>query len=55
MIEQLWAGSWINHDFSTWIGEEEENVAWEYLVQTRGFSTDVYYWEAAATQPRSFG
>jgi predicted glycosyl hydrolase (DUF1957 family) len=37
MIEQLWAGSWINHDFSTWIGEEEENVAWEYLVETRDF------------------
>jgi alpha-amylase/alpha-mannosidase (GH57 family) len=26
-IEQLWAGSWISHDFSTWIGEEEENTA----------------------------
>jgi alpha-amylase/alpha-mannosidase (GH57 family) len=37
MIEQLWAGSWINHDFSTWIGEEEENVAWEYLAETRDF------------------
>jgi alpha-amylase/alpha-mannosidase (GH57 family) len=37
MIDRLWAGSWINHDFSTWIGEEEENVAWEYLVETRDF------------------
>ncbi len=34
-IEQLWAGSWISHDFSTWIGEEEENTAWDYLRQTR--------------------
>lgn len=34
-IEDLWAGSWINHDFSTWIGEEEENNAWELLAQTR--------------------
>lgn len=34
-IEQLWAGSWINHDFSTWIGEEEENRAWEYLLEAR--------------------
>ncbi|MCL5428819.1 MAG: glycoside hydrolase [Chloroflexi bacterium] len=34
-IEDLWAGSWINHDFSTWIGEEEENAAWELLAQTR--------------------
>ncbi len=35
MIEDLWAGSWINHDFSTWIGEEEENRAWDYLAETR--------------------
>lgn len=36
-IEDLWAGSWINHDFSTWIGEEEENTAWELLAETRAF------------------
>ncbi len=36
-IEDLHAGSWINHDFSTWIGEEEENLAWEYLAETRDF------------------
>jgi alpha-amylase/alpha-mannosidase (GH57 family) len=34
-IEDLWAGSWINHDFSTWIGEDEENKAWDYLAETR--------------------
>jgi alpha-amylase/alpha-mannosidase (GH57 family) len=34
-IEELWAGSWINHDFSTWIGEEEENQAWDLLAETR--------------------
>ncbi|MFO7683402.1 MAG: glucodextranase DOMON-like domain-containing protein, partial [Chloroflexota bacterium] len=34
-IEKLWAGSWINHDFATWIGEEEENRAWEYLLEAR--------------------
>lgn len=34
-IDDLWAGSWINHDFSTWIGEDEENRAWEYLASTR--------------------
>ncbi len=34
-IEQLWAGSWINHDFATWIGEDEENRAWEYLLEAR--------------------
>jgi alpha-amylase/alpha-mannosidase (GH57 family) len=36
-IEELWAGSWINHDFTTWIGEDEENLAWDYLVTTREF------------------
>jgi alpha-amylase/alpha-mannosidase (GH57 family) len=36
-IESLWAGSWINADYSTWIGEEEENRAWEYLVTVREF------------------
>ncbi|MFZ2095527.1 MAG: glucodextranase DOMON-like domain-containing protein, partial [Anaerolineales bacterium] len=34
-IENLWAGSWINHDFSTWIGENEENRAWDYLATAR--------------------
>ncbi len=34
-IEDLWPGSWISHDFSTWIGEDEENRAWDYLRRTR--------------------
>jgi len=36
-ITQLWAGSWINHDFTTWIGESEENQAWDLLKETRDF------------------
>jgi alpha-amylase/alpha-mannosidase (GH57 family) len=36
-IDHLWAGSWINHDFSTWIGENEENTAWDRLAETRAF------------------
>jgi alpha-amylase/alpha-mannosidase (GH57 family) len=36
-IEELWAGSWISHDFSTWIGEDEENRAWDYLRNVREF------------------
>ncbi|MBM4320372.1 MAG: hypothetical protein FJ125_10525, partial [Deltaproteobacteria bacterium] len=35
-LEPLWAGSWIYGDFSTWIGEEEENLAWDYLQAVRG-------------------
>jgi alpha-amylase/alpha-mannosidase (GH57 family) len=34
-IGHLWAGSWINNDFSTWIGEPEENKAWDYLAMVR--------------------
>ena len=34
-LEPLWPGSWIDGTYSIWIGEAEENVAWEYLLQTR--------------------
>jgi hypothetical protein len=34
-MERLWAGSWINGNFDTWIGEPEENRAWEYLLRAR--------------------
>ncbi len=31
----LWPGSWINGNYDTWIGEPEENRAWEYLRRVR--------------------
>ena len=34
-IEDLWAGSWVSPDYLTWIGEDEENRAWEYLATVR--------------------
>jgi alpha-amylase/alpha-mannosidase (GH57 family) len=34
-IEWLWPGSWINANYDTWIGEDEENKAWEYLLTAR--------------------
>jgi len=34
-IPTLWAGSWISRDLTTWLGEPEENTAWEYLAKTR--------------------
>jgi len=36
-LGRLWAGSWHNADFSIWIGEEEENRAWDLLRETRVF------------------
>lgn len=37
ILPGLHSGSWINHDFDIWIGEQEENTAWEYLEKTRQF------------------
>ncbi len=34
-IESLWPGSWIYGDFSTWVGEDEENRAWWWLNKVR--------------------
>lgn len=34
-MKSLWPGSWINANYDTWIGEPEENKAWEYLRQAR--------------------
>jgi alpha-amylase/alpha-mannosidase (GH57 family) len=31
----LFPGSWINGNYDTWIGEQEENRAWKYLLRTR--------------------
>ena len=36
-LKRLWSGSWVSPDFLTWIGEEEENRAWEYLKRVRDF------------------
>lgn len=34
-LNRLHAGSWINANFSIWIGHEEDNTAWDYLTETR--------------------
>ena len=36
-ITRLFPGSWINHNFSIWIGHPEDNRAWDLLYQTREF------------------
>jgi alpha-amylase/alpha-mannosidase (GH57 family) len=36
-VTTLHSGSWIRSDFDIWIGDEEENRAWELLGQTREF------------------
>jgi len=34
-LDTIYAGSWINHNFSIWVGHNEDRQAWEYLAQTR--------------------
>ena len=36
-LDPLWAGSWVSPDYLTWIGEDEENRAWDYLSRVREF------------------
>lgn len=34
-IESIFPGSWINANFDVWIGAEEDNKAWDYLLHAR--------------------
>ncbi|MCS6951912.1 MAG: glycoside hydrolase family 57 protein [Bryobacterales bacterium] len=34
-LEHIHPGSWINANFDVWIGSEEDNLAWEYLLRAR--------------------
>ena len=34
-IDHIFPGSWINANFDVWIGDQEDNQAWEYLLRAR--------------------
>jgi alpha-amylase/alpha-mannosidase (GH57 family) len=34
-LQGIFPGSWINANFDIWIGAEEDNLAWEYLLAAR--------------------
>ena len=36
-LENIHSGSWINSNFSIWIGSYEKNLGWDYLKRTREF------------------
>ncbi|MFA5143502.1 MAG: glycoside hydrolase family 57 protein [Candidatus Omnitrophota bacterium] len=44
-LSKIYPGSWINHNFDIWIGDEQDNVSWDYLAQVRkdlaGFTKDM--------------
>jgi alpha-amylase/alpha-mannosidase (GH57 family) len=36
ILEEVFPASWFQPNFATWIGEEEEATAWDYLYDVRG-------------------
>lgn len=34
-LSKLYPGSWIEHNFKIWIGDQEDNLAWDLLKETR--------------------
>jgi alpha-amylase/alpha-mannosidase (GH57 family) len=34
-LRGVFPASWINHDFKIWIGEEQDNLSWDYLSAVR--------------------
>ncbi len=34
-IRRIFPGSWIKHNFDIWIGQEQDNMAWDYLAKVR--------------------
>ncbi|MFA6320522.1 MAG: glycoside hydrolase family 57 protein [Candidatus Omnitrophota bacterium] len=34
-LSNVFPGSWINHNFEIWIGQEQDNVSWDYLARVR--------------------
>ncbi|MFH1231471.1 MAG: glycoside hydrolase family 57 protein, partial [Planctomycetota bacterium] len=34
-LETIYSGSWINHNFSIWVGHQEDKQAWEYIAKTK--------------------
>ena len=39
-VAKLFSGSWINGNYEIWIGNREDNLAWEYLKRVRDFYED---------------
>lgn len=40
VIQRLHSGSWINSDYMIWIGNDEDNTAWDFLRRVRKFWDD---------------
>ncbi len=40
-LDRVFPGSWINSNFGIWLGHEEDNLAWDYLAETRDKLQDI--------------
>ncbi len=52
-LDNVFPASWINHNFKIWIGEEQDNVSWDYLSRVR--SDLVKYTKGLQDKPGSNG
>ncbi len=52
-LEHLWPGCWFSPDFATWIGEPEENTAWEYLLKVRTFVAEYDLYRRRTAPPEA--
>ncbi|MFC1566520.1 glycoside hydrolase [bacterium] len=34
-LNKIWPGSWINNNFHIWIGQDEDNRAWDFIYEAR--------------------
>ncbi len=50
-IDHIFPGSWINANFDVWIGAEEDNRAWEYLLRARQAYDNFIHSPEAASVP----
>ncbi len=50
-IGKLWPGAWFSPDYGTWIGEPEENLAWEYLGKVRKHLAQFDMYKKRTTTP----
>jgi alpha-amylase/alpha-mannosidase (GH57 family) len=52
-IDNLWWGAWFSPDYSTWIGEPEENTAWNYLAKVRKDLAEYDIYKRKSADPKA--
>ncbi len=52
-LDSLWWGAWFSPDYSTWIGEPEENTAWNYLARVRKDLAEYDLYKRKKADPKS--